>query len=103
VTTTHVPLPVGAVDADYFQDDYGSHNPAGQRFVRGPKCSLEGAHIIACCWQRPDGTIVTDEGSAPCVLVGDVESQDFSPDEAREIARHMVAAAALADRWAAGT
>ncbi len=102
MTTTQVPLPVGAVEADHFQDEYGSHSATGQRFVRGPTCGLEAAYIIACCWQRPDGTIVSDEGSAPCVLVGDVERQDFSPDEAREIARHMVAAAALADSWAAG-
>jgi hypothetical protein len=54
-----------------------------------------GAKAAAC--QSRSGVILDDDGDEPAVLVGDVR---LLPARARQLARNLLSAAAIADKWA---
>lgn len=99
-TNTTTPLPIGADHACPFEDEYGDPNPiTGIRYVAGPECAVGGATAVACCFQRVDGTIVQEGNSTPTVGLDTRNGAELTPQEARQLARHLIAAADLVERW----
>ncbi len=89
---TNHPLPDGAIEAIAHPED------AGLLTYYGPKLSTARAKVTAAGTQTTGGDLILRGDDAPHVLIDAEES--LTPDQAREFAHQVLAAADLADRWA---
>ena len=92
---TDIALPVGASPDPELNNDWQPDGDRTYRVVWSPDFDdING--IVTACVQWDDGSIDTDENPPVVYIMG----TDFHPDDARSIAKSIIEAADLADRWA---
>lgn len=94
-TTPDVPLPPGAVPPYDWESGLTPADPKW-RCIWSPPME-ESIDVRCVVTQYLDGTIANEGDDAPLVYIG---CDDFLTDDARAIAKSIIAAADLADRWA---
>lgn len=94
-----VPLPAGA-DADWVEDWQDNGDGRRYRLIWSKPSVLNGAptglDIRAVVVQYDDGSVDHAGPDHPAIYVGDTS---FAPGDAFRIAREIIKAAALAQRW----